>query len=177
MKISLTVILLIFMVIFETVAQDIVPKERFGELELGITYEDVIWILGFDGSKIVKSSAPEMLTAPLSELGIDFDYIVNFRYIMDLPVTSVYIKDNLVVGFTISSYPEYNQFICEDLRTTAGLKFWDTLEQVKSLYGTDPVKLSYTSGNIQYFGYKNDGILFGLDNDEVRTISIFDPAF
>ncbi len=158
-------------------SQEIVPRERFGEIEIGITYEDVIWILGFDGSKISQESAPEMLKAPLEELGIDFDFVINFRYIMDLPVTSVYLKEDLVVYFTISSYPEYNQFICQDLKTTVGLRFWDSLDHVKDLFGDDPVSLSHQSGNINYYAYKEAGIVFGIDNDEVRTISIFDPEF
>jgi hypothetical protein len=96
---------------------------------------------------------------------------------MDLPVTSVYFKDDLVVFFTISSYPEYNQFICQDLTTSVGLKFWDSLNQVRELYGQEVAQLQYTSGDIQYYAYREDGICFGLDNNEVRTISIFDPEF
>ncbi len=169
--------LLFLCIIHYTFSQEIVPKERFGEIEIGVTYEDVIWILGFDGSKISHESAPEMLTAPLEELGIEFDYIVNFRYIMDLPVTSVFFKDNLLVYFTISSYPEYNQFICQDLVTTVELRFWDSLEQVRNMYGENPSLLDYSSGNITYYAYTNEGIMFGMDNNEVRTISIFDPDF
>ncbi len=137
MKHTMKVFAVFFLIFFtyQTIAQDIIPKERFGEIEIGITYEDVIWILGFDGSKMSKESAPEMLTAPLEALKIDFDFVINFRYIMDLPVTSVYIKDNLVVYFTISSYPEYNQFICQDLKTSVGLRFWDSLKKVRELYG------------------------------------------
>ena len=63
MKVLTLFFLLIFT--FQSRAQDIVPKERFGEIEIGVTYEDVIWILGFDGSKMSRESAPEMLTAPL----------------------------------------------------------------------------------------------------------------
>ena len=158
-------------------SQDIIPKERFGDLKLGITYEDVIWIIGFDGSKLSQDNTPEMLSEPLEELNIDFDYVVNFRYIMDLPVTSVYFKEDLVVFFTISSYPEFNQFICQDLTTSVGLKFWDSLNQVKELYGQEVSQLQYSSGNIQYYAYRDDGICFGLDDNKVRTISIFDPEF
>ena len=175
MKIFVSIIL--FLATCYASAQEIIPKERFGELEIGITYEDVIWIIGFDGSKMSKDNSPEMLRAPLDELNIDFDYVVNFRYIMDLPVTSVYFKENLVVYFTISSYPEYNQFICQDLVTSVGLKFWDSLNQVKELYGQNVTLLNYKSGNIKYYAYRNDGISFGLDDDQVRTISIFDPDF
>jgi hypothetical protein len=171
------VFIILFLISFSVSAQDIIPKERFGELEIGITYEDVIWIIGFDGSKISRDSAPDMLRKPLDELNIAFDYVVNFRYIMDLPVTSVYFKDNLVVYFTISSYPEYNQFICQDLVTSAGLKFWDSLNQVKDLYGDHGSLMKYSSGNLKYFVYHDDGICFGVDDDEVRTISIFDPEF
>ncbi len=171
------VFIVLFFTAFYVSAQDIIPKERFGDLKLGVTYEDVIWIIGFDGSKLSRESAPEMLREPLIELSIDFDYVVNFRYIMDLPVTSVYFKDNLVVFFTISSYPEYNQFICQDLTTSVGLKFWDSLNQVRELYGQEVSQLQYTSGDIQYYAYREDGICFGLDNNEVRTISIFDPEF
>ncbi len=158
-------------------AQMIYPKKGYEDINIGITYEDVIWILGFDGSKISKDSAPEMLKAPADELGIDYDYIVNFRYIMDLPVTSVYIKGNLVVMFTLSSYPEYNQFICQDIKTTNGVKFWDNLDKVKSQFGDKPLKLSYGEGNLSYYAYKEAGICFGIDNNQVRTILIFDPDF
>lgn len=174
---KVVVLFFLIFIIHQSFGQDIVPRERFGEIEIGITYEDVIWILGFDGSKMSKSSAPEMLKAPLEELKIDFDYVINFRYIMDLPVTSVYIKDNLVVFFTISSYPEYNQFICQDLKTTVGLRFWDSLKKVQELYGNNPTELDYQSGNLKYYAYKTEGICFGIDNDEVRTISIFNPDF
>jgi len=172
----LIIVFFIFLT-YSAYSQDIVPRERFGEIEIGITYEDVIWVLGFDGSKISKESAPEMLKAPLEELKIDFDFVINFRYIMDLPITSVYIKDNLVVYFTISSYPEYNQFICQDLKTTVGLRFWDSLQKVKELYGDNPRALNYNSGNLKYYAFESSGICFGIDNDEVRTISIFDPDF
>lgn len=158
-------------------SQVIYPKKGYEEINIGITYEDVIWILGFDGSKISKESAPEMLKAPADELGIEYDYVVNFRYIMDYPVTSVYIKGNLVVMFTFSSYPEYNQFICQDIETSKGLKFWDDLDKVKSLYGTGQKKLKYSEGNLSYFADKDEGICFGLDNNQVRTMLIFDPDF
>ncbi len=158
-------------------AQVIYPKKGYDDINIGITYQDVIWNLGFDGSKVSKDSAPEMLKAPAEELGIDYDYIVNFRYIMDLPVTSVYIKGNLVVMFTLSSYPEYNQFICQDIKTSNGLKFWDNLDKVKNLYGDKASKLDYSEGNLSYYAYKDEGICFGIDNNQVRTILIFDPNF
>ena len=158
-------------------AQVIYPKKGYEEINIGVTYEDVIWILGFDGSKISKDSAPEMLKAPADELGIDYDYIVNFRYIMDYPVTSAYFKGNLAVMFTFSSYPEYNQFICQDIQTSNGLKFWDNLDKVKSLYGNTPLKLNYSEGNQTYYAYKDAGICLGLDSNQVRTVLIFDPDF
>jgi hypothetical protein len=162
---------------FITQAQVVYPKKGFEEINLGITYEDVIWILGFDGAKMNKDSAPQMLAAPASELGVDYDYVVNFRYIMDYPVTSIYFKGNLVVMFTLSSYPEYNQFICQDIQTSNGLKFWDNLDKIKSLYGTSPGKLSYSGGNLSYYSMKSTGICFGIDNSQVRTMLIFNPDF
>ena len=36
---------ILFLISFYVSGQDIIPKERFGEVELGITYEDVIWII------------------------------------------------------------------------------------------------------------------------------------
>ena len=73
------VFIVLFFTAFYVSAQDIIPKERFGDLKLGVTYEDVIWIIGFDGSKLSRESTPEMLREPLEELDIDFDYVVNFR--------------------------------------------------------------------------------------------------
>jgi hypothetical protein len=158
-------------------AQVVYPKKGFEEINLGITYEDVIWILGFDGSKMNKDTAPQMLAAPAAELGIDYDYVVNFRYIMDYPVTSVYFKGDLAVMITLSSYPEYNQFICQDIQTSKGLKFWDNLEKIKSLYGSSPLKLNYSEGDLSYYSLKSTGICFGIDNSQVRTMLIFNPDF
>lgn len=169
-------LLQILLISFLVKAQEVVPKKNFSEIELGITYEDVVWILGFEGTKILKENAPEILNAHISELAIEYDYAVNYRYIMDFPITSVFFKDDLVVFFTISSYPEYNQFICQDVMTSEGLKFWDILSKVKELYG-DATKLDAMTGNITYFAYPKKGICFGIDNDEVRTISIFDQDF
>ena len=90
-------LLTIFLLSFVGISQDVVPKKNFGEIELGITYEDVVWILGFEGTKISKENAPDILNAHVSELNIDYDYAVNYRYIMDLPVTSVYFKEDLAV--------------------------------------------------------------------------------
>ena len=158
-------------------AQVIYPKKGYEEIYIGITYEDVIWILGFDGSKISKENAPTILTAPADEMGISYDYVVNFRYIMDYPVTSLYFKGDLLVMFTLSSYPEYNQFICQDIQTSNGLKFWDDLGKVKGLYGSSPMKLNFSEGNLTYYAYKNTGICMGIDNGQVRAILIFDPTY
>ena len=84
---------------FRGIAQEVVPKKNFSEIELGITYEDVVWILGFEGTKVLKDNAPEILNAHVSELDIDYDIAVNYRYIMDFPITSVYFKEDLVVFF------------------------------------------------------------------------------
>ena len=161
---------------YSVVSQDVVPKKNFGEIEIGITYEDVIWILGFDGTKVLKENAPDILIAHVIELGIDFDYAVNYRYIMDLPVTSVYFKDDLLVFFTISSYPEYNQFICQDVSTSDGLNFWDSVSKMTEFYGKSTV-LDTKGGNISYHAYPDKGICFGIDKDEVRTISVFNQDF
>jgi hypothetical protein len=158
-------------------AQVVYPKKGFEEINLGITYEDVIWILGFDGLKMNKDSAPQMLSAPAGELGIDYDYVVKFTYIMDYPVTSIYFKGNLAVMITLSSYPEYNQFICQDIQTSKGLKFWDNPDKIKSLYGTSPAKLNYSEGNLSFYSLKSTGIGFGVDNSQIRTMLIFNPDF
>ena len=158
------------------ISQEVVPKKNFSEIELGITYEDVVWILGFEGTKVLKENAPEMLNAHVSELDIDYDFAVNYRYIMDFPITSVYFKEDMVVFFTISSYPEYNQFICQDVFTSEGLKFWETTSKMEELYGKS-TKLDALAGNITYHAYPEKGICFGIDTDEVRTISVFDQNF
>ncbi len=172
-----TYLLLTILLISHVVqSQEIVPKKNFSEIELGITYEDIIWILGFEGTKLLKENAPENLSAHVSELDIDYDFAVNYRYIMEFPITSVYFKEDLVVFFTISSYPEYNQFICQDVITSEGLNFWDASSRMKELYG-DFTQLDAMTGNITYFAYPDKGICFGIDNDEVRTISVFDQDF
>ncbi|MFC2123238.1 hypothetical protein ACFLU5_00385 [Bacteroidota bacterium] len=174
---KLTYLLLpILLFSYVCMSQEVVPKKNFSEIEIGITYEDVVWILGFEGTKVLKANAPEILNAHISELNIDYDFAVNYRYIMDFPITSVYFREDLIVFFTISSYPEYNQFICQDVLTNEGLKFWEPLSKMNELYGNYS-KLNAKSGNITYYAYPDKGICFGIDNDEVRTISVFDQDF
>ena len=117
-----------------------------------------------------------MLNAHVSELNVDYDFAVNYRYIMDFPITSVYFKEDLVVFFTISSYPEYNQFICQDVFTSEGLKFWESMSRMEELYGK-ATKLDALTGNIAYYAYPDKGICFGIDSNEVRTISVFNRDF
>lgn len=176
MKSTIIFLIPVILLSFSAKSQVIVPKKNLEEIEIGITYEDVVWILGFEGTKILKENAPEMLTGHVNELGIAFDYVVNYRYIMDLPITSVYFKDDLLVFFTISSYPEYNQFICQDLATSEGLKFWDPIKKAVDIYGQYKV-LDAGEGNIVYHAYPEKGICLGIDSGEVRTISIFDQNF
>ena len=158
-------------------AQVIYPKKGYEEIKLGITYDDVVWILGFNGVKVSKDSAGQILTAPAEELGIDYDYLVTFNYIMDYPVTTLYVKGGLVVMITFNSYPEYNQFICQDMQTSKGLKFWDDLDKVKNSYGSNFKLLNYKEGNFSYYAYRDTGICLGVDNNQVRTMLIFDPSF
>lgn len=144
--------------------------EGITDLKIGSTTDEVEWILGFRGLKLMSEGVPEVLKIQAEMLDIDFDYVYNYQHIMALPVSTVYFKNDKVVMIVVSSYPEYNEILCIGIRTQKGLNFWDTVKEMKKIYGKEPESLE---SDFNFYYYKDLGLSVSIDNNGIRTMSIF----
>jgi len=155
------------------IAQNIIhPGVGIKEVKLGTSPEDIFWALGFEGIKLTRAGAPDVLKKQAANLDIDFDYIHNYQHIMAYPVSTVYFKADKAVMIVLSSYPEYNQVLCMGMKTREGLNFWDSQSEMKKIYGKD---YEEKSGDFDFYYYKSLGLSITIDENEIRSMSIFNP--
>ncbi|WP_053404331.1 hypothetical protein [Persicobacter sp. CCB-QB2] len=159
--------------------QTVSPGKGVGELTLGMTVDDVTWVLGFEGKKI---SYDDYLIASvranpksLPETKIDFDYCLDYVFIMTLPVEKVFVKDEKVVMIQLSSFPDYNKILCEDIQTDDGVKFFQDAQILDGHYAEGVKGPAALHSNLNNVFYYNKGVAFGLDNDKIRAMYIFNP--
>lgn len=153
-------------------SQFLLSGEGIMDVKLGADWDEIEWELGFKGKKVGKSQAGEEILLLAQTAGIEFDYIISYNHIMWLPVSELLFKDDKVCMIRLSSYPEYNQMISADIGTVEGLNFWDSLAEIKAVYGEYPL---VASGSKSIVVIKDKGLGVGLSDDEVRTMFIFHP--
>ncbi len=172
MKSTLIFIISLILSVHSLYGQFLIAGEGFMDVKLGLDWDEIEWELGFRGVKVDKTDMVPALQLVAEKAGIDFDFMVNYQYIMWAPVTTLFLKDNTVIMMQLSSYPEYNKMLCADIGTLEGLNFWDNSEAVKKIYG-NPV--SFNNGDKTYFIIKDKGLVIELKDDEVRSMFIFKP--
>ncbi|BDC98698.1 hypothetical protein [Persicobacter psychrovividus] len=162
-----------------SLGQTLRPGKGVGELTLGMTIDDVTWILGFEGKRI---SYDDYLTASvqsnpksLPETKIDFDYCLDYVFIMTLPVEKIFMKDDKVVMIQLSSFPDYNKILCEDIETDNGVRFFEDASVLDQHFKKGTAGPSALHSNLSNIFYYNEGIAFGLEKDKIRAMYIFDP--
>jgi hypothetical protein len=152
--------------------QFLLSGEGIMDVKLGADWDEIEWELGFRGKKIEKSQVGEEVMLLAQNAGIEFDFMISFNHLMWLPVSELLFKDNKVCMIRLSSYPEYNQMISADIGTVEGLNFWDSVAEIKTVYGEYPV-IAHGAKSFIVIGDKGLGL--GLSDDEVRTMFIFQP--
>ncbi len=159
-------------------AQSNIMNRGFDDLVLGITESQVENITGFSGTALTadeyyNQEVPGRKKENLPESRTGFDKCTLFNFIMPIPVTRVFYKDNKVVMIEVSSYPDFTRPICLDSKTAQGLKFWDSKETMEKIYGKTYRKDSSQDGKTDYYYYDTKGIGFALANNEVRIIYFY----
>ena len=172
MKIKIPGLLLIAIFICHLSYSQAVIKAGHGisDLKIGNTTDEVEWVLGFRGLKLMSGGVPEVLKIQADMLNIDFDYVYNYQHIMALPISTVYFKNDKVVMIVVSSYPEYNEILCIGIKTEKGLNFWDNIKDMKKIYGKEP---ETKESDFDFYFYKDIGLSVSVEDDEIRTMSIF----
>lgn len=149
-----------------------------GPLKLGQSFEEVVHILGFGGDlKNFDDYLAEELFQDDPEIALEcaigFEYYVKYEYLLTLPVSYVFFKDNVITQIKVSSFPEYYFAIARDTRTSNGLDFWSEENSVTSIYGDPDLKVNYESFILDSYFYFDKGITFNLRDDNFRSAHIY----
>ncbi len=153
-------------------SQNLKPGYGIRDLRLGIDWGEVEWELGFKGKKYSKDAVDERMKYIADKFELDYDYVVEYQHIMWLPVSNIFFKDEKANMIILSSYPEYYKMLCRDINTEEGLRFWQKEEDLKQIYGKGK---TFKNFGKEYIYYKDKGIGVEVDNEEIRTICIFNP--
>ena len=172
MKFTLIFFISLMFSVSVSYSQFLIPGEGYADIRVGLDWDEIEWELGFRGVKIDKKDLDKELILVAEKAGIDYDFVVNYQYIMWAPVTKLFFKDNVVVMFQMSSYPEYNKMLCADIGTVDGLNFWDDEKAIKKIYGDIP---SFSYEKKTFFLAKNKGLVIEVKDGEVRSLFIFKP--
>jgi hypothetical protein len=170
----------ILTVIFTPVfSQKITSGRGIEALKLGQTYEEVVEVLGFKGKlKTYDEYLAEELfsTDPKDalECAIGFDYYVRYEYLLTLPISYAFFKDNRLVQIMVSSIPQYYHALARDVQTEKGLRFWSEAARVEQLYGPPAVQKQYPDFILNTMFYLDNGIAMQVRDDLYRSVHIFE---
>lgn len=149
-----------------------------GPLRLGQSFEEVVHILGFSGDlKTYDDYVAEELfnvdPETALECAIGFEYYVKYEYLLTLPVSYVFFKDNVITQVKVSSFPEYYFAIAKDTQTKSGLNFWSETDNIEEVYGNPDLKVRYESFILDSYFYFEDGITLNLRDSNYRSAHIY----
>ena len=151
-----------------------------GPLKLGQSYEDVVHILGFGGeiktyedylAQELFNEDPEIAL----ECAIGFEYYVKYEHLLILPISYIYIKDNVINQIKVSSFPEYYFSIARDTKTKNGLDFWANNTDLIDIYGSPDLQVNYDGFILDSYFYFKNGITINLRDNNYRSAHIY-PA-
>ncbi len=159
-------------------AQKITSGRGIEALKLGQTYEEVVEVLAFKGKLKTYDDylAEELFNMDPDEAlecVIGFDYYVRYEYLLTLPVSYAFFKDNRLVQIMVSSIPQYYHALARDIKTEKGLKFWSEAAAVEQLYGPPAMQKQYPDFILNTMFYLENGIAMQVRDDLYRSVHIF----
>lgn len=159
-------------------AQQITSGRGIEALKLGQTYEEVVEVLGFKGKlktydNYLAEELFNMNPEEALECALGFDYYVRYEYLLTLPVSYAFFKDNRLVQMMISSIPQYYHALARDVETEKGLKFWSGAAAVEQLYGPPAMQKQYPDFILNTMFYPDNGIAMQVRDDLYRSVHIF----
>jgi hypothetical protein len=161
-------------------AQKIIITEGdgVGLLKIGQSMDELVNILGFKGT--LKSYedyvAEELFTedpAKSLECIIGFDYYIKYQHLITVPVSYIFIKNNVVSQIKLTSFPEYFFGISRATTTSNGLPFWANKDEMIKLYGNPDATREYESFILETSVYFDRGIAFSFRDSNYRVAHIF----
>lgn len=149
-----------------------------GPLKLGQTMKEAVNILGFKGEpKTYNDYLAEELFNEDPEKSLEcelgFDYYIKYAYLLTLPVSYVFFKNDVITQIKVSSFPAYYFSIAKDTRTQAGINFWSPEQAVVSTYGNPDLKVNYEDFILDTYFYFDEGIAINFRDDHFRSAHIF----
>ena len=161
-------------------AQKIIITEGdgVGLLKIGQSVNEAVDILGFKGT--LKSYddylAEELFTedpAQSLECVLGFDYYIKYQHLTTVPVSYIFIKNNVVSQIKLTSFPEYFFAISRSTTTSNGLPFWASKDDMIKLYGKPDATRDYESFILETSVYFEKGIAFSFRDSNYRIAHIF----
>lgn len=163
-----------------THAQKIIITEGdgVGLLKIGQPVNELVNILGFKGTLKTYDDyvAEELFTedpATSLECIIGFDYYIKYQHLITLPVSYIFIKNNMVTQIKLTSFPEYFFGISRATTTSNGLPFWANEGEMMKLYGKPDATRNYESFILETSVYFEKGIAFSFRDSNYRVAHIF----
>lgn len=177
-KIIILSLSILTVVSLNTSAQSNIMNKGFNELVLGISQSRLDEVIGFNGAELKPDDyylqvSKERKKEDLAEYKSSFEKCIEYKFLMPIPVTKVFLKKDKVVMIEVSSYPDFTRPICLDSKTPEGLKFWDSREAMEKIYGKNYRTANSMDGNTTYYYYDSRGLGFALTNNEIRIIDFY----
>jgi len=161
-------------------AQKIIITEGDGVdlIKIGQTVNEVVNILGFKGTLKTYDDyvSEELFTedpAKSLECVIGFDYYIKYQHLITVPISYIFIKNNVVSQIKLTSFPEYFFAISRSTTTGSGLPFWASKDDMIKLYGKPDATRDYESFILETSVYFDKGIAFSFRDSNYRVAHIF----
>jgi len=156
----------------------ITEGDGVGLLKIGQSVNDLVNVLGFKGTLKTYDDyvAEELFTedpAKSLECIIGFDYYIKYQHLITLPVSYIFIKNNVISQIKLTSFPEYFFGISRATATSAGLPFWANKDDMIKLYGKPDAAREYESFILETSVYFDKGIAFSFRDSNYRVAHIF----
>ena len=98
-------------------AQSNIMNKGFNDLVVGLTQSQLNEAIGFEGAELTPDEyysqvSKERTKEDLPEYKSGFDKCIEYKFLMPIPITKVFLKNDTVVMIEVSSYPDFTRPIC-----------------------------------------------------------------
>ena len=158
----------------------IVPGVGVGDLQLGISKEQVLNLIGtsYDARDYVEEreiyNGSRYPTDDMIQFIIGFDEVFVYNTPQKYPVFKLYFKNDELVYIILTTYTTGQEMWNNLTLENSGFRYLDEMNTVLDYYGPEDVFMD----DINYDGffiYWSRGIEFCFDEKELRVIYIFEP--
>lgn len=158
------------------------PGKGIGNINLGLTYTNVVDVMGQPLERRPLEQEKQGLLSrkltPKKELPffIDFDYVAEFNYSNNrtqYPIYTLYFKQDTLVYIVLSSY-NYDLEKCRSLGINNEVFFGNGKEKLLKALGRSSV-VTKSGADTELHDYLDKGVSFFLQKNAIRAIYIYKP--